>query len=512
MGDPAFGEGSEGSFHHWHGLPVGEIFHGHVDADGYPAPGPAPPFNRNGTYKVWRKLHEDVATFRSWVAGQANTLDMDEELLRAKLVGRWPDGSPLALTPDQPDPDLGLDPARVNAFDYSDDPTGMRCPLGAHIRRANPRCGLQSGDALTARQRIIRRGMTYGPALPEGQPEDGAERGIFFVAYMADIERQYEFIQANWCNDGDAVHVGHDRDPFIGRAAGDHKFTIPGETPKFVHPIPELVTTRGGEYLWVPSMDALRQLAGVTPGDAVRCSLGERATERMLGTVLGVALAPLAATIAFVRGKRVVHPVGAAFSAEVVVEATSEPLVQGTVLGQPGRYAAIARLSRGFAIPLRWPDVHGLAVRILDADGAGRPQDLLVATAKRKRSGRDATAVTRRYEQVFSTMLHFRGPRGELVVRASPVQPMPDDATVHAGVAGRWQFELGVGRPGGDVSPVARVVLGSPLSRPDTEALRFNPANDGGAISGAGVLNVARRIVYRASQVGRSARQQAARG
>ena len=71
MGDPTFGEGSEGSFHHWHGLPVGEIFHGHVDADGYPAPGPAAPFNRNGTYKVWRKLHEDVATFRSWVGEQA---------------------------------------------------------------------------------------------------------------------------------------------------------------------------------------------------------------------------------------------------------------------------------------------------------------------------------------------------------------------------------------------------------------------------------------------------------
>ena len=94
--------------------------------------------------------------------------------------------------------------------------------------------------------------MTYGPPLAEGAPDDGADRGIFFVAYMADIERQYEFIQANWCNDGDAVHVGHDRDPFIGRAPGDHKFTIPGDVPKFVHPLVELVTTRGGEYLWVP--------------------------------------------------------------------------------------------------------------------------------------------------------------------------------------------------------------------------------------------------------------------
>jgi hypothetical protein len=92
------------------------------------------------------------------------------------------------------------------------------------------------------------------------------------------------------------------------------------------------------------------------------------------------------------------------------------------------------------------------------------------------------------------------------------MQPMPGDATVHAGVAGRWEFELAAGPPDGEVRPVARVVLGSPLSRQDTEALRFNPANDAGGISGAGVLNAARRIVYRASQVGRSARVQAGKG
>ena len=307
QGDPAFGEGSAGSFHHWHGLPIGEIFHGHVDADGYPSDGPGAPFDRNGTYKVWRKLHEDVATFRSWTAAQANALEMDETFLRAKLIGRWPDGSPLALTPDRPDPLMGLDPDRVNAFDYSDDPTGMRCPLGAHIRRANPRCGLFSGDALTARQRIIRRGMTYGPPLPDGAPDDGVDRGIYFVAYMADIERQYEFIQANWCNDGDAVHVGHDRDPIIGRAPGDHKFTIPGKTPKFVHPLPDLVTTRGGEYLWVPSMAALRLLADGSWGESTvpRASMtASTSTDTAAGTLLGIALAPVAATIAFARGKR----------------------------------------------------------------------------------------------------------------------------------------------------------------------------------------------------------------
>jgi len=511
VGDPAlqgvggvvFGEGHVGTFHHWHGLPIGEIFHGHIDADGYPAPGPAAPFDRDGTFKVWRKLHEDVVTFRTWTAEQAARLEIDELLLRAKLVGRWPDASPLALTPDRPDPALGLDPDRVNAFDYSDDPDGIRCPLGAHIRRTNPRCGLASDDALTARQRIVRRGMTYGPPLAEGAPDDGADRGIFFVAYMADIERQYEFIQANWCNDGDAVHVGHDRDPFVGSAPGDHKFTIPGEVPKFVHPIPALVTTRGGEYLWVPSMDGLRRLAN---GDwfAPRPLASQRSAA---GVALGTALAPLGAAIGFTRGKRAVHPVGAAYEATVVVEDAGWTLLEGTVLGRPGSYRAVARLSRGFGMPLRWRDVHGIAVRLFDAGGPGIPQDLLVATAHRKSSGRDATSVTPRYEQIFSSMLRLRAPNGEVIVRAWPLQPMPADETVHAYVAGRWDFEIGVSPPGGEVRPVARLMLGSPLSREATEALEFNLAHDGGGLEAVGLLNDARPIVYRASQAGRAARR-----
>ena len=465
VGGSVFGEGHVGTFHHWHGLPIGELFHGHIDADGYPAPGPAAPFDRDGTFKVWRKLHEDVATFRTWTTEQAARLGMDEQLLRAKLVGRWPDASPLALTPDRPEPALGLDPDRVNAFDYSDDPEGLRCPLGAHIRRTNPRCGLASDDALTARQRIVRRGMTYGPPLAEGVPDDGADRGIFFVAYMADIERQYEFIQANWCNDGDAIHVGHDRDPFVGSAPGDHhKFTIPGDVPKFVHPLAELVTTRGGEYLWVPSIDGLRRLANADwsapPPPA--------STHTAAGVLLGTALAPLGAAIGFTRGKRAVHPVGAAYEATVVVEDSGWDLVEGTVLGRPGSYRAIARLSRGFGIPLRWRDVHGIAVRMFDAGGPAIPQDLLVATAHRKSSGRDATSVTPRYEQVFSSMLRLRAPNGEVIVRASPLQPMPEDETVHAYVAGRWEFEIGVSPPGGEARPVAAPhPRRTPLARSD---------------------------------------------
>ncbi len=191
----------------------------------------------------------------------------------------------------------------------------------------------------------------------------------------------------------------------------------------------------------------------------------------------------------------------------MVVDPDPPDIVSGTVLGRPGSYAAIARLSRGFGMPLRWSDVHGVAIRILDADGAGAAEDLLVATAKRKASGRDATTTTRRYEQVFSSMLRVQSPRGELVIRAWPLQPMPDDATVHAGVAGGWQFDIGVGPPGGAIVTVARLTLGSPLSRQQTEALAFNLTNDGGGLHPSGLLNHARPIVYRASQAGRAARR-----
>ena len=104
-------------------------------------------------------------------------------------------------------------------------------------------------------------------------------------------------------------------------------------------------------------------------------------------------------------------------------------------------------------------------------------------------------------------MLRLSAPNGEVIVRAWPRQPMPEDETVHAYVAGRWEFDIGVSPPGGEVRSVARLTLGSPLSREATEALEFNLANDGGGLVPVGLLNHARPIVYRASQAGRAARR-----
>lgn len=519
VGDPVRGQGDQGVLRSWHGLPLGEIFHGFVDDNGDPSPGPAPPFHVGGTFKVWRKLYEDVASFRTWVAGQADALGMDEELLRAKLVGRWSDASPLALAPDAPDPRLGSDPELVNDFDYSDDPHGERCPFGAHIRRANPRSGLGFGDALTSRQRIIRRGMPYGePLPPEADGDDGVDRGIYFVAYMADIERQFEFIQSTWMNDGDAVNAGHDRDPFVGRAAGDHKFVIPGPVPKIVHPLVQPVTTKGGEYLWVPSITSLARIA------AARWTLDEPAPPTQpepdrppdspapvvwepVGSSLGALLAPIAATAAFLTGRRVVHPVGVSFDADLEVFDPPLPLLDDTVLGRPGRREAIVRLSRGYGRPLDRRDVHGFALRLPDADGAGGDQDLLLATVRRGLLGRDATGFTDRYGPTFSTMLRLRVPSGRTVLfKARPRQAMPGDGTIHTGGGTGLRFDLCVGESPDDVRVLGTITLGEARTAEETRRLAFSVGRAAGGIRPAGVLNTTRTLVYPASHLGRSLR------
>src|SRR5436305_1961834 len=98
----------------------------------------------------------------------------EQELIAAKLMGRWRSGAPLTLAPEKDDPALGADLQRNNDFNYKEmDPHGYAVPLGSHMRRMNPR----DTAANMNRRRMIRRGATYGPHLPERTPEDGQERG-----------------------------------------------------------------------------------------------------------------------------------------------------------------------------------------------------------------------------------------------------------------------------------------------------------------------------------------------
>ena len=137
----------------------------------------------------------------------------EQELIAAKLMGRWRSGAPLVLAPDKDDPALGADLQRNNDFNYKEmDPHGYAVPLGSHMRRMNPR----DTAANMNRRRMIRRGATYGPHLPEGAPEDGVERGIAAFVICASLIRQFEFAQNVWVNDRNFHELGNERDPIIG--------------------------------------------------------------------------------------------------------------------------------------------------------------------------------------------------------------------------------------------------------------------------------------------------------
>jgi len=156
---------------------------------------------RNGTYVVFRKLHQRVAEFRKYL--KSNSKDPnEEELLAAKMMGRWRSGAPLALCPFHDDPALGVDAKRNNNFLFQeDDPLGFKTPGGSHIRRTNPRDAEIGGVARI--HRMIRRGTAYGPLLPEGVLEDdGVDRGLVFAFVGANLGRQFEFVQSEWINDG----------------------------------------------------------------------------------------------------------------------------------------------------------------------------------------------------------------------------------------------------------------------------------------------------------------------
>jgi Dyp-type peroxidase family len=248
----------------WRSIAAGEFVLGYPDVEGSLPPAPPGVLGRNATYLVYREYAQDVAGFRRFVAQAADRVGEDEEWVAARIVGRWRDGTPLALSPDRPQASISGDPVRINDFDYGDDPHGARCPLGAHTRRANPRNGIPYGHDVTRRHRIIRRGMPYGPPLPDGAEDDGLERGLLFLCFNADLVRQFEFIQREWVNDGNIFGLGNDHDPLLGNGSGTGKMTVQGAPPRFLAPLPRFVTVRGGEYLFVPGRRGLAALAAGT--------------------------------------------------------------------------------------------------------------------------------------------------------------------------------------------------------------------------------------------------------
>jgi Dyp-type peroxidase family len=243
------------------GPPVkaGEFFLGYEDESGAPPPLPQPELlSRNGSYLAYLRMEEHVSAFREFLQQQSETPDQ-QELLAAKLMGRWRSGAPLVLSPDKDDPALGGDLQRTNDFLYKDaDPHGYRCPIGAHIRRMNPRDTAENMQ----RRKMIRRGGTYGPALPAGAPDDGVERGIAAFIGCSSLIRQFEFAMNVWVNDPKFKDLDNERDPIIGTHDGTFDMTIPKRPiRKRLRGLPAFTTIRGGAYFFLPGMRALRFLA-----------------------------------------------------------------------------------------------------------------------------------------------------------------------------------------------------------------------------------------------------------
>lgn len=251
-------------------------------------------FGRNGAFLVIRQLNQDVNGFNRFAAAKATELnceygagrlhevvgsDVTPVWVKAKMMGRWPDGRPLIGNPTEDGPGGHRHPD--NDFSYGrDDPRGHACPLGAHIRRANPRDSLEPDDpkeeVITRRHALLRRGRVYfydrkrKAYAMQRPPARDAEQGLLFVALCADLERQFELVQQTWLNNPSFHGLTNEPDPISSTATSGagHCFTIPTAAgPLTLSDMQNFVELRGGGYFFLPSRSAIAYLANFTLRD-----------------------------------------------------------------------------------------------------------------------------------------------------------------------------------------------------------------------------------------------------
>jgi len=255
---------------------AGEFVLGFADQTG-PPPALSPVW-QGGSFLIFRRLRQDVVAFRALAKAPVPAADppVTSDSLAAKMIGRWPSGAPLAKYPNaDPGPNH-----EDNDFGFLSDDVGTVVPTWAHIRKVNPRDETQPpppDDPST--HRMIRRGIPFGlPLAPEATQDDGVERGLHFIALVADVARQFEFVQATWADNenfpGGAKPAqgggytppspgvpGDGPDPVIGE--GNVGKALQLHQASGVRPIPlagDLVTVTAGEYFFCPSVNGLKIL------------------------------------------------------------------------------------------------------------------------------------------------------------------------------------------------------------------------------------------------------------
>lgn len=223
---------------------------------------------RNATYFIWRKLSQDVDGFWKFMGDQTKNADgsanKEKQIyLGSKMVGRWPSGAPLVLSPKQDDPALGADPRRNNKFDFmTTDAAGTGCPIGSHMRRANPRDMLppnpQKSQEVSNRHRLLRRGRPF----EEMQNGQKIGQGILFMAINADIQRQFEFIQQTWLNSPKFGGLCDNKDPIVSDNDGTGVMVLQDQPVRQrIQGMSRFVETKGGGYFFMPGIKALQFLA-----------------------------------------------------------------------------------------------------------------------------------------------------------------------------------------------------------------------------------------------------------
>ncbi len=232
----------------------------------------------NGSFAVFKMIETDVVGFENFL--QSNKDKIDPELLAAKICGRWRNGVPLALSPETDSPAGGITLEQLNNFEYvnadgSGDPKGFRCPVGAHMRRINPRGQPVTGQGHPGgsnnTHRLIRRGMPYGPTYDPAQPYDGIERGLLGYFINSSIENQYEFVLSQWVNNSEfagAVRLNpKSKDPMIAtQDPAESIFVIPqtnGAPPIKITGFSSFVKTKAAAYCFLPSITAMKFISNL---------------------------------------------------------------------------------------------------------------------------------------------------------------------------------------------------------------------------------------------------------